>query len=186
MLAQRRADAITSAMPPTPTFTTARFTCRAATEADVDAFWPAFSDPQHMRYWSRGPFTDRGELAEYLLDASAGRTWVAEPLGGGAPVFRLFASERHQGVSEIGYILVPGNEGQGIASECLAALLTHLFRVDGFHRIFADVDPRNTPSNRLLERLGFTREAHLRDAMKTHIGWCDTWLWGLLHDEWRE
>ncbi len=38
--------------------------------------------------------------------------------------------------------------------------------------------------SRLLQSLGFTREAHLRKAMKTHIGWCDTWLWGLLADEW--
>ena len=46
----------------------------------------------------------------------------------------------------------------------------------------ADVEPN---AYRLLQRLGFTREAHLRSAMKTHIGWCDTWLWGLLADEWQ-
>lgn len=109
---------------------------------------------------------------------------MAEPHGGGPPVFRLFASERSTAVAELGYIMVPGNEGQGIARECLAALITHLFREEGYHRVFGDVDPRNTPSARLLLSLGFTREAHLRDAMKTHIGWCDTWLFGLLCDEW--
>ncbi len=168
-----------------PTLTTDRFTCRAPVEQDVDVFWSAFSDAQQMRYWSRGPFTDRGELAEYLLDTKAGRSWVAEPRSGGPPVFRLFASERGSEVAEIGYIMVPGHEGQGIARECLSALITHLFREEGFHRIFGDVDPRNTPSARLLLGLGFTREAHLRGAMKTHIGWCDSWLFGLLRDEWQ-
>lgn len=167
-----------------PVLATPRFTCRAPVEADIDAFWPAFSSAAHMRYWSCAPFTDRAALRDYLLDTQAGRSWVAEPVAGGAPVFRLFAREQSPGVSEIGYIMVPGHEGQGIATECLSALLTHLFRHDGMMRVFADVDPRNTPSSRLLRRLGFTREAHLRCAMRTHIGWCDTWLWGMLRDEW--
>lgn len=171
-------------MTDTAEFETERFVCRAPVAEDVDAFWPAFSDADHMRYWSRGPFTEREALHEYLLDHSAGRSWVAEPRGGGDPLFRLFASEQQEGVAEIGYIIVPGHEGQGIASECVAALITHLFRVDGYHRIFGDVDPRNTSSARLLIRLGFTQEAHLREAMETHIGWCDTWLFGLLADEW--
>jgi len=166
------------------TLTTVRFTCRAPVAEDVDAFWPAFADEAHMRHWSRGPFSDRTELADYLLDEAAGRSWVAVPRDGGAPVFRMFTSSPHAQVAEIGYIIVPGHEGQGIARECLAAMISHLFREEGFHRIFADVDPRNTPSARLLLNLGFTREAHLRDAMKTHIGWCDSWLFGLLCDEW--
>lgn len=169
----------------TPTLITARFTCRCVQDGDEEAFWPAFSDPEHMRYWSSAPFTRKAEFREYLLDRQwGGRTWIADPREGGAPVFRMVAGSMLEEVAEIGYILVPGQQGKGIAGECISALITHLFRVEGFHRIFADVDPRNTPSNRLLEKLGFTREAHLREAMKTHIGWCDTWLWGLLADEW--
>lgn len=169
----------------TPVLTTPRFFCRPAREDDVEAFWPAFSDEMHMRYWSRAPFESRQELANYLFAPYVGRTWMAEPRDGGPPVLRLFASEPHDCVSEIGYIVVPGHAGEGIARECVAALLTQLFVEEGYHRVFADVDPRNTPSNRLLASLGFVREAHLRDAIKTHIGWCDTWLWGLLHDEWQ-
>lgn len=171
----------------TPTLTTPRFTCRPLQQGDDAALWPAFSDEDHMRYWSRGAFDDRGELREYLFDSAwGGRTWICQPHQGGAPVFRMVASSSIEQVAEIGYIMVPGNEGRGIARECLSALITHLFRAEGFHRIFADVDPRNHRSNRLLERLGFTREAHLRHTMKTHIGWADTWLWGLLEDEWLE
>ena len=169
----------------TPSLETPRFTCRALQEGDEDAFWPAFSDEAQMRYWSCAPFADRAAFRDYLFDDSwGGRTWMAEPKAGGAPVFRMVASSPHEQVAEIGYILVPGQKGQGIAAECLAALLMHLFRAEGYQRVFADVDPRNTPSNRLLARLGFTREAHLRRAMKTHIGWCDTWYWAMLADEW--
>lgn len=173
------------AQPDTPTLTTERFVCRSLQQGDAEALWPAFSSEVQMRYWSRAAFTDRAEFRAYLFDRDwGGRTWVAVPRDGGAPVFRMVASVASAGVAEIGYILVPGNEGEGIARECLSALITHLFRSDGFHRLVADVDPRNTPSNRLLARLGFTREAHLREAMHTHLGWCDSWLWGLLADEW--
>mgnify|MGYP000126754267 CR=1 FL=1 len=170
-----------------PTLTTNRFTLRPLQEGDEHALFPAFSNADLMRYWSRGPFADLEELKAWLFDREwTGRTWVAVPQGGGDPVLRLVASAEGEQVCEIGYMIVPGHERQGIARECLSALLTHLFRKEGVHRIYADIDPRNIPSNRLVQSLGFTREAHLRDAMKTHLGWCDTWLWGMLQDEWQE
>ena len=139
-----------------------------------------------MRYWSRGPFSTIETFRDYLFDTEwGGRTWVAVPHAGGAPVFRMVASSDVTQVAEIGYILVPGNEGRGIARECLSALISQLFQAEHFHRLFADVDPRNTRSCRLLEKLGFKREGYLRHTMKTHIGWCDTALYGLLSDEWR-
>jgi len=169
----------------TPTLCTPRFTLRPLQRGDEQALFTAMSDPALMRYWSRGPFTDIEEFRAYPFEREwDGRTWVAVPRGGGDPVLRVVASPEGKEVAEIGYIVVPGNERQGIARECVSALVTHLFRAEGVHRIFADVDPRNTASNRLMQWLGFTREAHLRHAMKTHIGWCDTWLWGLLEDEW--
>ena len=170
---------------PTPTLTTDRFTMRPLQEGDEHVLFRSYSDPDLMRYWSCGPFADVDTLRDWLFDREwGGRTWVAVPRSGGDPVLRVVASKPHGEVAEIGYMIVPGHERQGIARECLTALITHLFRAEGFHRIFGDVDPRNTASNRLLQSLGFTREAHLRDAMKTHIGWCDTWYWGLLQDEW--
>ena len=178
---------MTSTPTPTPTIATPRFVCRPLEQGDECALWPAFSDEDAMRYWSRGPFDDREEFRDYLFDAGGtwgGRTWGAVPRDGGEPVFRMVASSNVEQVAEIGYILMPGNEGRGIARECLSALITHLFREEGYHRIFADVDPRNRRSNALLERLGFTREGHLRHTMKTHIGWTDTWLWAILSDEW--
>ena len=168
-----------------PILTSKRFTLRPLQQGDERALFSAMSNPEIMRYWSRAPFTDAQEFKAYLFDREwGGRTWIAVPHDGTEPVCRVVASAQGEEVSEIGYIIVPGNERQGIAKECVSALITHLFRTEGVHRIFADVDPRNTASNRLLQSLGFTREAHLREAMKTHIGWCDTWLWGLLSDEW--
>ena len=48
----------------------------------------------------------------------------------------------------------------------------------------ADTDPDNIGSNRLLERLGFKLEGHLRAEWETHIGVRDSLIWGLLAAEW--
>lgn len=174
----------------TPVLTSSRFTLRPLQPGDEQALFTGFSDPATMRYWSRGPFADLAEFSSWLgardwATATDRRMWVAVPRAGGDPVAQCGMAERGEQVAEIGYMVMPGHTGQGIAHECVSALLDQLFRVEGFHRVFADTDPRNIASNRLLRRLGFTHEAHLRSAMKTHIGWCDTWLWGLLADEWQ-
>jgi len=65
------------------------------------------------------------------------------------------------------------------------SFVKHLFEAEGHHRVTANTDPRNGPSNALLRKLGFRQEAHLRESIKTHIGWCDEYWWGLLAREWQ-
>ena len=87
-------------------------------------------------------------------------------------------------MAEIGYLLIRRFWGQGYAREGVARLIDLLF-AEGHRRIMADADPDNTPSNRLLESLGFTCEGRLRGEWETHIGVRDSLIWGLLRDEWR-
>ncbi len=171
---------------PTPALETERFILRPICEEDVAAFWPTFRDEDAMRWWSHAAFTDQKELKAWLLDDSwGGRTWIAEPKGGGLPICRVVATLHEEGVSEIGYLTVLGSQGQGIARECVSALITHLFETESNRRLWADVDPDNTASNALLKRLGFTNEGTLREAWNTHIGVRDSYIWGLLAREWK-
>ena len=176
-------------MPPVPELTTERFRLRGLEERDVEALWPSFSDEAAMLYWSRGPFSDKIELRQWLFDTEwGGRTWIAEPLAGGPAVCRIVAScdasETTPRAAEIGYITAMGHERQGIARECVTALVDHLLSAEGFERIWADVDPRNAASNGLLQSLGFKEEQRIINAMETHIGWCDSLIWGLSAADW--
>ena len=159
--------------PPTPTLSTERFVLRELTRADTPALFPSFSDPDVMRWWSRGPFASEEELAGWLEPESGwedGRSWaVCE--GADAPAIgRLVTMDRGDGTCEIGYIVVRERQGQGIAHETVGALVDHLIRREGRRRVFADVDPDNEASNRLLQSLGFTLEGRLREQWTTHIG----------------
>ena len=50
----------------------------------------------------------------------------------------------------------------------------------------ADTDPENDASNALLKDLGFTLEGRLRGEWETHIGVRDSFIWGLLAEEWKK
>jgi RimJ/RimL family protein N-acetyltransferase len=66
----------------------------------------------------------------------------------------------------------------------LPAVLAFAFGRLGLHRVFADTDPRNAPSIRALERLGFVREGVLREHYLVQGEPQDAVVYGLLRSEW--
>jgi RimJ/RimL family protein N-acetyltransferase len=68
--------------------------------------------------------------------------------------------------------------------EALTALLDYGFHNLNLNRIEADIDPRNVSSAKTLERLGFTKEGHLRERWIVGEEVSDTFLYGLLRREW--
>ena len=55
----------------------------------------------------------------------------------------------------------------------------------GLHRIIGRIDARNTPSARVLERLGMRREAHFVHNEILKGEWTDEVVYAMLEDEWR-
>jgi RimJ/RimL family protein N-acetyltransferase len=174
-----------------PTLESARLRLRAYRADDVDAIFRLYSDPRVMRYWSFPPWTDRAQAEAYLQRAlgemAEGRAlpWAIANLSDDKLVgtTTLFALDGVQGRAEIGYSLDPKLQGQGMASEMLRTALSYGFDILRLRRIEADVDPRNTPSCRLLERLGFRLEGLLRARWRVAGEICDTALYGLLAPE---
>jgi len=171
-----------------PVIETERLRLRPRTFDDAESLYPTLSDAELMTWWSRAPFTSIDEVREYFVpnERSAGwHAWVITRHGDDRAIGFLSAGEKRQGgVTEIGYMLERAAWGSGIAREAVAGLITHLF-AHGQRRIFADTDPENAASNRLLESLGFTLEGRLRAEWETHIGVRDSFIWGLLASEWK-
>lgn len=174
-------------MTPVPTLETPRFTLRAIERSDTPALLTTLGDEAQCRYLTRPKFDSEEELAGWLFDPDwNGRTWIAEDKASGEVAARFVAVPAHEeGVAELGWITVIARQGEGVASECTAALIDHLFGAENHRKLTAEVDIDNTPSIRLLEKLGFTREAHLREHETTHIGLRDVLLYGLLKSEWQ-
>lgn len=85
--------------------------------------------------------------------------------------------------ADIGYTFAPQWQGRGYATEAVRAVLDHLFRVKGLHKVSAECDARNTPSYRLLERVGLQREGRLRQHSWVKGEWTDDLLYGLLETD---
>lgn len=184
--AGRASDLVSDPAAPTPILKTERYTMRPLVHSDTEALFPTLSDPEHCKFMLRAAFESEEELANWLCDPDwNGRTWVAIEDKTGDLVARLVSVPVAERVSEIGYITIAGRRGEGIASECAARLMRYLFEEEGHHRLTADTDPRNEASNAVLRKLGFTMEGHLRQSVKTHIGWCDEYLWGMLASDWK-
>ena len=161
---------------------------RSLKRSDAAAMFPTMADEEQSLYLTRPKFESEQELWDWFTDpAWPGRTWMAVDSAGDV-VGRFVASPGHGTddgdgpVFEIGYIVVMHRQGEGIARECSEALIAHLWQ-EGARKLTAEVDTRNTPSVRLLESLGFTREAHFREHDATHIGMCDVYWYGKLRSD---
>jgi len=88
--------------------------------------------------------------------------------------------------AELGFALARPNWRRGYMSEALPILLQFAFCEMQLHRVWADTDPRNSPSIRVLERLGFRREGLLREHYWVQDEPQDGLVYGLLGSEWQQ
>ena len=86
---------------------------------------------------------------------------------------------------EIGWFLRKSARGQGVAAEAVRLCCELAFDHIGANRVWGTVDVLNDRSWRLFERVGFTREAHLRSNSRDHHGNVrDTFAYSMLAREW--
>jgi ribosomal-protein-alanine N-acetyltransferase len=90
----------------------------------------------------------------------------------------------HRGVAEFGYWLGRAYWGRGIMTEAAGLLATHAFGAREVRRLEAHVFAPNVASVRVLEKLGFTREAVLRESYVERDGTIvDGYLYAKLRSE---
>ncbi len=175
-----------------PTIEANSIRLRCISEADTDAFYSIYSNPEVMRYWSTPPLADRpaavnlmAKIQEDLKRRVILKWGIAlrtdNQLIGSLTLFNLDFNHRR---AEIGYALGREHWGQGYMNEALQALLAYAFETLDLHRIEADIDPRNIASIKTVERLGFKREGYLRERWQINGEIQDAFFYGLLRHEW--
>ncbi len=110
-----------------------------------------------------------------VFDADEGR------VVGGSGLHRRLG----EGALEIGYWIAADATGAGLATELSAVLTRVAFRSFGVDRVEIRVDPENVRSERVPEKLGFTREARLRRRLPVKQGseLRDVNVWSLFASE---
>lgn len=111
--------------------------------------------------------------------------YAVELKSAGKVIGNIYCGNRDFDSREMGFIINQRYQRQGYAYEALSAVSYHLLN-HGVHRLFAECDPLNERSWRLLEKAGFRREAHFRENIyffKNENGepkWKDTYVYARL------
>jgi ribosomal-protein-alanine N-acetyltransferase len=148
---------------------TTRLLLRDFVLGDLAAVHAYGADPDVVRFMFWGPRTEdesRAYLDRMLAAQRASPRTVYElaivrredfALVGGCD---LTLDGRGEG--DLGYVLARSAWGNGYATEACRALLALGFETLGLRRVFATCDPKNVPSQRVMQRLGMLRERELR------------------------
>ncbi|MGG6310377.1 GNAT family N-acetyltransferase [Paenibacillus macerans] len=73
----------------------------------------------------------------------------------------------------LGYGIDEQEQGKGLMTEVIEAVVAHAFQELKLHRIEANIMPRNQASLRVVEKLGFVNEGISRDYLKINGKWED-------------
>ncbi len=174
-----------------PVLKSERLTIKSLSPSDAEAFFIYRSDPEVARFQGFSPEKEE-EARRFIADNTAcfnqEENWFQmgiyreEELIGDIGI-HFIGPENSQ--CEIGYTLAGSAQGKGYATEAVTEVLTFLFTQLNKHRITAGLDPRNTSSIKLLERIGFRCEGHFIKSYLNKGIWEDDLLYALLAEEWR-
>ncbi len=172
---------------------TERLLLRTYRVDDISATLEYYANPIVARYipwepWSR-------EVAAEQVNKRVNRTGFDKPDSALALVVEqasnvigdvvLWPTDETLSRGEMGWAFHPSFSGHGYATEAVRALIGVAFGHYGMHRVIAQLDARNKASAELCERVGMTKEAHLRQDHWAKGEWTDTVIYGLLAEEWR-
>lgn len=162
---------------------TPRLRLRRARAEDLDAFHEVLSDAVAMRWWATPPHESLDQTRAWLNDMIASSPEVSEDFAieyEGAVIGKVGAYR----LPEFGYILRRDCWGKGLALEALRAWLKHAFSRPDVSVLRTDVDPRNTASLKLMEKLGFAETGRAERTWFISGEWCNSVYYALEREAW--
>lgn len=174
---------------------TDRLYIRPVNEADSQAMFAYRSDTETNKFLSLIP-ESVDDVAEFIsktsLRLNIPGTWFqvvliersSDLLIGDIGIHFLETDTQIDQV-EIGYTLSKNFRGKGYATEALTEIIDYLIHHLQKHRVIASIDPANRASIKLMERLGFRREAHFVKSLFFRGEWVDDLIYAILADEWK-
>ncbi len=167
-------------------FKTERLLLRELRTGDLADFFELMSCAAAVRFEPYGVM-NLGEAEKELERRVSSESFLAIALNDtGKVIGNICLGRRDFNTLELGFLLHAHYWHKGIAQEACSAAIKDAFQ-KGVHRVYAECDPENAASWRLLERLGFSREGHFRQNVyfyRDDLGrpiWKDTYLYALLN-----
>jgi RimJ/RimL family protein N-acetyltransferase len=162
-------------------------------DAVVEAIDASMDDLELWLPWANRSY-GRSETNRFLRESvsawSDGRAFDFAIRARDEPDFHLgnisvWPTSKRERAGEIGYWIRSSATGKGVATEAAARVSQVGFEELELHRITLRIAVGNRPSERVAEKLGFTREGLLRKEVLVRGRWMDHSLWAMLEDEYR-
>lgn len=145
---------------------------------------------EHLGRWlpwvehTRSEADTRAFVRQALQRYAKGRAlhvllWHSGQLAGGTGL-RIDPENR---AASIGYWLDAAQEGRGLVTDSVRALIRYAFDELALHRLEIRCEPRNTRSRAVPRRLGFQEEGTLRHVQRLNSGFSDLIVYSLLAGE---
>jgi len=157
---------------PFPTIETDRLLLRRINNDDVNEVFELRSNPETMKYIPRPLVKTIEDALEHIamiddkIETNVGINWGIT-LKGDSKLLGIIGYYRMQPENyraEIGYMLLPDFHGKGIIPEAVSRLIRYGFDDLNLHSIEAVIDPANLASEKVLQKCGFIKEAHLKES----------------------
>jgi [ribosomal protein S5]-alanine N-acetyltransferase len=178
-----------------PTLETERLILRPVTPDDATAVFIYASNPNVTRYTLFETHQTEQDSRWFVIDYVRSRYACKEPdpfaiVIKDDPVGLMVGAlgahwvSQPNGTMELGYSIGEPHWGRGYVTEAATALIRLVFSEYAVERVQARVILGNEASERVLEKLGFTREGVLRSAVFRRGRWWDLAMHSILRAEW--
>lgn len=165
---------------------TERLILRRYTERDFDDLFEYLSDDEVVKFEPYKAMTAEETRENLKWRIETDEMIAVELKENHKMIGNIYFGKRDFDSREIGFVFNRNFWGKGYAKESCRAIIEFAFQ-SGVHRIFAECDPENQNSWRLLESLGFEREAHLKQNVyfwtdeQGNPLWKDTYIYSMLN-----
>lgn len=168
---------------------TERLLLRRVVNDDVNEIFTLRSDREVMKYIPRPLVKTNEEALAHIamidekIDSNEGINW-AITLKGNPKLIGIIGHYRIKPEhfrAEIGYMLLPEYQGKGIITEAIKEVVNYGFKVMKLHSIEAIIDPENFGSEKVLQKNGFVKEAHLKENEYYEGKFLDTVIYSILN-----
>ena len=169
-----------------------RFTRRDSSTLD-EAIRASLADLNQWLPWARMDYAS-GDTSAFIRDSMQAwkddRAWdysirTKEDPSRHIGYVSLWTVSKLGKIGEIGYWIRSDETSRGICTEAVDRLLGEAFGSMGYHKVVLRIAVGNEASDRVAQKLGFTKEGVLREELLIRGNWVDHSLWSLLDREYR-
>ena len=174
---------------PFPNLETESLYLRRIDNDDVNEIFALRSNKETMKFIPRPLVKTEEEALEHIalidskIETNEGINW-AITLKNNPKLIGIIGHYRIKPENyraEIGYMLLPEFHGKGIITEAISEVVKYGFEVMRLHSIEAIIAPENFASEKVLQKNGFIKEAHLKENECFEGKFLDTVIYSLLN-----